>query len=193
MTQNVSAGPTPRRSFVGFLLAVPALVAASRSFGQRGRGTVEGLAERRGRRIVTGVDAQGRSVVESDQPIIPADAPADKPASADFWVTRHLPTALGGQLEPSGDWKGGNQAPPGGVIGRILTWPSGFSYRRHTTPTMDFIIVISGQLELVLDSETRVLVAGDVAVQRGTPHAWRVAGPDPCTFVGIMLDATTSK
>lgn len=191
MTQNVSAGPTPRRSFIGFLLAVPSLIAGPRSVVPHG--SVAGLTERRGRRIVTGVDAQGRSVVESDQPLISPDAPADKPAGADFWVTRHLPAALTGQLEPSADWKGGNQAPPGGVVGRILTWPSGFSYRRHATPTMDFIIVVSGQLELVLDSETKLLGAGDVVVQRGTPHAWRVAGPNPCTFVGIMLDAATPK
>jgi cupin domain len=145
--------------------------------------------ECRGRRIVPGVDAQGRSVVVSDQPIIAADASADKPARADFWVARQLPTPLDGQLEPLPDWKGGNQALPGGVVGRLLTWPAGFSYRRHTTPTIHFIIVVSGQLELVLDTETRVLSAGDAAVQRGTAHAWRVVGLDPCTFVGVMLDA----
>jgi uncharacterized cupin superfamily protein len=54
---------------------------------------------------------------------------------------------------------------------------------------MDFIIVVSGQLELVLDTETRVLSAGDVAVQRGTANAWRVISSDQCTFVGVMLDA----
>jgi quercetin dioxygenase-like cupin family protein len=54
---------------------------------------------------------------------------------------------------------------------------------------VDFIVIVSGALELILDDGSKVLNAGDVAIQRGTAHAWRVVGSEPCTFVGIMLDA----
>jgi quercetin dioxygenase-like cupin family protein len=120
---------------------------------------------------------------------VSAAAPPNRPISTDFWVVRHLPTPVTGALEPTPDWKGGNQAPPGGVIGRLLTWPAGFSYPRHTTPSLDFIVIVSGALELILDTESKVLNAGDVAIQRGTAHAWRLSGSAPCTFVGIMLAA----
>jgi hypothetical protein len=48
---------------------------------------------------------------------------------------------------------------------------------------------MSGQLELVLDTESRLLNPGDIVIQRGTAHGWRVSGLEPCTFAGIMLDA----
>jgi quercetin dioxygenase-like cupin family protein len=134
--------------------------------------------------VVTGVDPQGRSRVESDQPISNGAS-----RSTDFWVVRQVPSPLTGPLEPTSEWRGGNQAPSGGAIGRLLIWPPGFSYPRHTTPSLDFIIVMSGQLELILDTESKILSAGDVVVQRGTAHSWRVPGPEPCTFAGIMLDA----
>ena len=68
------------------------------------------------RRVVTGVDAQGRSRIESDQPLTPAAA-GGRPISTDFWVVRRLPTTVNGPLEPTPDWRGGNQAPAGGAIG----------------------------------------------------------------------------
>lgn len=44
----------------------------------------------------------------------------------------------------------------------------------HRTVSLDYGVVLEGEVELVLDSgETRLLKRGDVAVQRGTNHAWR--------------------
>ena len=44
----------------------------------------------------------------------------------------------------------------------------------HRTVSLDYGIVLQGEMELVLDSgETRLMKVGDVAVQRGTMHAWR--------------------
>lgn len=175
----------PRRSFVATALGVLSLLVRD---APGTAGQVQPSKARIPRRIVTGVDGQGRSRVESDSPLV-ANVAADRPVTTDFWVARKLPAVLNGPLEPTSDWKGGNEAPAGGAIGRLLTWPAGFSYPRHTTPSLDFIMVVSGALELLLDTESKVLNAGDVVVQRGTAHAWRVAGSEPCTFVGIMLDA----
>lgn len=61
----------------------------------------------------------------------------------------------------------------------------------HRTPTLDYIVVIQGLLELILDSgETRLLHPGDTVVQRGTMHAWRNPSPDTwCRAVGVLVAA----
>ncbi|KAJ5117211.1 hypothetical protein N7448_004153 [Penicillium atrosanguineum] len=61
---------------------------------------------------------------------------------------------------------------PGGTVCRTVDFPPGYTSPMHRTKSCDFGIVIEGEVELVLDSETKVLRRGDVAVQRGTNHAW---------------------
>jgi quercetin dioxygenase-like cupin family protein len=141
---------------------------------------------------VTGVDGQGRSRIEIDQPLA-IDASDNQRHRSDFWLVRHLPVPLNGPLEPTADWKAGTQAPTGGAFASMFSWPAGTVYPRHMTPTLDVIIVISGSLELVLDTESRMLTPGDVVIQRGTAHGWRVPGPEPCTFAGVGLDAAVSR
>ncbi|WP_221159088.1 cupin domain-containing protein [Rhizobium bangladeshense] len=61
----------------------------------------------------------------------------------------------------------------------------------HTTPTVDYIIVLSGELWLELDAgEQRYLKAGDVVVQNGTRHAWRNRSANPATILSVMIGAT---
>ncbi len=60
----------------------------------------------------------------------------------------------------------------------------------HQTPTVDVIVVISGEMDLVLDGGAEVhLQPGDSVVQRGTMHAWRNTGPEPCVAVAFMVRA----
>lgn len=143
-----------------------------------------------GRRYVTGVDAEGRSCLV-DIGEIPASARwKDEGAEGyDFWVVPRLPAALHEASNPSPEYESGNQAPPGGLIGRLITWAPGFSYPMHETPTLDFILVVSGQLELGLDTGGCLLGPGDVLIQRHTLHRWHNPGPGPCTFAVIMMDA----
>ncbi len=58
----------------------------------------------------------------------------------------------------------------------------------HTTQTLDFIIVIEGQVKLILDDEERLLGPGDVVVQRATNHAWSCVGPVPALLVAVLID-----
>ncbi|KAH8887263.1 cupin domain protein [Thozetella sp. PMI_491] len=68
---------------------------------------------------------------------------------------------------------------PGGTVCRTVDFPPGYISPMHRTPSCDFGVVIEGEVELVLDSgETRLLKRGDVAVQRGTKHAWRNRNKD---------------
>lgn len=107
----------------------------------------------------------------------------------DFWVVRQVPARLNGAVEPPADWQLNNRATPGGITGRLITWPPGFEYPMHATPTLDLGVIVSGRLELILDTGSTILNAGDVLVQRGTAHGWRVVGPEPCTWVVVLVDA----
>jgi quercetin dioxygenase-like cupin family protein len=57
----------------------------------------------------------------------------------------------------------------------------------HATDTLDFMVVLDGQVELGLDDGEYVLGAGDTVVQRGTRHRWRVVGDRPCTWSVVMV------
>jgi mannose-6-phosphate isomerase-like protein (cupin superfamily) len=58
----------------------------------------------------------------------------------------------------------------------------------HRTETVDYGIVIEGELVLVLDTEERLLHPGDVVIQRGTNHAWANRSDRPCRIAFILLD-----
>jgi mannose-6-phosphate isomerase-like protein (cupin superfamily) len=60
----------------------------------------------------------------------------------------------------------------------------------HTTDSMDYVLVVSGEVTLELDDgERTVLRAGDAVVQNGTRHAWRNHGTEMCTIVGVAIGA----
>ena len=61
-----------------------------------------------------------------------------------------------------------------GTVCRIVDFAPGFDCMMHRTQSLDYGVVIQGDIELVMDSgETQMMHPGDVAVQRSTMHAWR--------------------
>ncbi|KAK3356558.1 cupin domain protein [Lasiosphaeria hispida] len=75
---------------------------------------------------------------------------------------------------------------PGAVILRYCDWPPGGSSPLHRHETMDFGIVVRGEMEAIMDSgETRLLKAGDLLVQRNTLHAWR--NPSPTQYARVIF------
>jgi quercetin dioxygenase-like cupin family protein len=63
---------------------------------------------------------------------------------------------------------------PGGTVARYVDTPPGSVSPMHRTVSLDYGVVLEGEVELVLDSgETQLLKRGDLVVQRGTMHAWR--------------------
>ena len=63
----------------------------------------------------------------------------------------------------------------------------------HRTDTLDFIIVIEGKVQLILDDEERLLGPGDVVVQRATNHAWSCVGEVPALLVAVLIDKSASR
>ena len=76
------------------------------------------------------------------------------------------------------------------------TWRQIFKddFGMHTTPTIDYDIIISGELWMELDDGVEVhLTPGDCVIQNGTRHAWRNRGTEPCFMVSIMVGAKRAQ
>ena len=59
----------------------------------------------------------------------------------------------------------------------------------HRTRTVDYAIVMSGEIDMMLDDKTVHLKAGDVVVQQATNHAWLNHGKEPCRVIFVMMDS----
>ena len=59
----------------------------------------------------------------------------------------------------------------------------------HKTKTIDYIILLEGDVTLLLDEDEVMLKPFDVVVQRGTNHAWLNNGTDPALFIAVLIDA----
>jgi quercetin dioxygenase-like cupin family protein len=144
------------------------------------------------RRIVTGHDDGGRATVLADGPAPTVKSPRPGQFSTLLWCTEGSPAAMpaGLDAEDMGLRVLGTYPPAGGTRFMIAEYPPGNVPRRHRTETIDYIVVLSGRIEMELDDgETVAMGAGDVMVQRGTYHAWRNPGPDVCRMVFVLVDA----
>lgn len=145
------------------------------------------------RRVVTAVGADGRSTISADG-AAPTLLGESTPAwLAEAWVTDGSPPRLGGDRDlAAGEW---SLAPPAnGSIFRIYQLPpagqEGSSTGMHVTPTLDYVVVISGRVWLLMeDGSEAELGPGDCAIQRGTQHCWENRGAEPCVAAAVLLDA----
>jgi hypothetical protein len=147
------------------------------------------------RRVVTGHDALGRSVILSDGP------PPFEPRFGDerfieIWRTTSSPAILDAapSVEPtSNDIK---LSQPDGSMFRVVDYdPPAAGGRRtptHRTKTIDYAIVMEGEIVLILDDSEVTLHAGDVVVQRGTNHAWENRSKARARVAFVLLDADFS-
>lgn len=80
---------------------------------------------------------------------------------------------------------------PGGTVLRVCNFAPGSTTAMHRTMSVDYGIVLEGEVELVLDSgQVKLLKVGDIAVQRGTMHAWRTPSKSKWSrMVFILQDA----
>ncbi len=170
------------------------------------------------RRIVTGKDAAGKAITMIDAPATSVHRRAEMGVTNTLlWMTDSVPADLS-IAEDAATRKIGIAPPPGGTIFRVVEFapnkeitanyetrlkmmqaiglaPEGPSRERprdpgmHRTRTIDYAVVISGEIDMLLDDSEVHLKAGDVVVQRGTNHAWVNHGNAPCQVAFILLDA----
>jgi quercetin dioxygenase-like cupin family protein len=76
-----------------------------------------------------------------------------------------------------------------GTVFRIVKYDPGVTPRNHRTDSIDYAVVISGEIDMVLDLETVHLKQGDVLVQRGTVHNWVNNSKEPCFIAFALISA----
>jgi hypothetical protein len=170
----------------------------------------------RARRVLTGHDAQGRSTFIADGEAQNVKEMASMPGLAltDLWETGGAPASNAGdkdaaarpvRLEP----------PKNGTLLRIVEFPPDAAWRgsadgkaafksigaghaqdasssdpmMHRTSTVDYIIVLKGEIYAIMDTGEKLLRAGDILVQRGTNHSWSVRGNEPCIVAAVLINA----
>jgi quercetin dioxygenase-like cupin family protein len=142
------------------------------------------------RRVVTGHDARGRSVFTSDGPVPAAGAAPSGSLFYELWATDAAPAPI--DTDPSDSAAGPlsvSPAPNGTKI-RINELPPGAGSPMHRTQTVDYGIVLDGEVVLVLEDSETVLRAGDVVVQRGTSHRWENRSATTARVAFILIDGT---
>jgi uncharacterized cupin superfamily protein len=147
------------------------------------------------RRVVTGHDATGKAVVVSDEklPAVSRGVGANI-FGCEMWSTNRMPvdnSASADGAQRDGFIKHNNYVGTGGgTTFRINEWAPGHARFTHRTETMDYVIVLAGEIDMELDGgEVVHLKAGDVVVQRGTIHTWMNRGSVPALTVFILIDA----
>lgn len=146
------------------------------------------------RRVVTGHDAMGRSVVLSDERA-PKSHSIPGATFHELWSTSETPAPLfpAEQREPT-ERPLVTSPPSTGTTIRFVDMEPGSRSPMHRTESVDYGIVIAGNIELLLDdgSVTR-LGPGDVVVQRGTAHAWLETGDETVRMAFILIDGRFSE
>lgn len=170
------------------------------------------------RRIVTGDDADGRSYTTEDAPATAIRTVAERPGyrAVNIWRTESAPAPIGAPdtvAEHKGIMPPGN----GGSILRIIDFPPevadpGERKRRiqatfggifkdaqhdksvgahpgmHRTESVDYAIILEGEIWSVMDKDETLMRAGDVLIQRGTNHAWANRSDKTARIAFVLLD-----
>jgi len=168
------------------------------------------------RRVVTGHDADGKSKFLMDGPAPNIKEMDSMPGLAltDLWETTAAPASNTGDADAAS--RAVRLEPPRqGTILRIVEFPPDSAWRQnadpgaafgsigaghakdkssadpmmHKTSTVDYIIVLKGEIWAIMDEGETLLKAGDVLVQRGTNHSWSVRGNEPCIVAAVLVSA----
>ena len=168
------------------------------------------------RRIVTGHDSSGKAVALFDSALPAKQRSPGGNGMTLLWVTGEFPVDMTAPADRA-QTPVGVPPPANGTIFRIVDFapisgggapvdhhqillsmgidPATQGFARHAnthrTRTIDYAIVLDGEIDMLLDDSEVHVKAGDVLVQQGTNHAWVNNGTKPCRIAFILIDAKT--
>jgi quercetin dioxygenase-like cupin family protein len=133
------------------------------------------------RRVVTGHNAEGLAIVALDEV-------AQGGVVTQGWMTDTVPS------NNVDDWDAGMSQPgpsiPAGSALRFVDINPGYHSAMHRTSTIDYVFILSGELDMELDGgETVRLNGGDIVIQRGTNHRWINNGNSVCRLASVLIKA----
>ena len=168
------------------------------------------------RRVLTGHDADGKStfIADDEAPNVKEMGSNSGLAITELWETNGTPASNAGDKD-AGNRTPRLEPPKNGTVFRIVEFPPDSQWQSrpdarkwaeaidadhvpdrsssdpmmHKTSTVDYIIVLKGEIYAILDKGETLLRAGDVFVQRGTNHSWSVRGSEPCVIGVVLVDA----
>ena len=169
------------------------------------------------RRVVTGHDKNGRAVCISDDPASNTLQRPNRPGVTltNLWQCKTTPAEYDGE-EETVDGPFILHPPEGGSVFRVVEFEpedpelmktldgkSAFAEMgasdaivedarhpfMHRTNSVDYAVILSGEITMLLDDSDVQLKAGDVVVQRGTNHAWSNRGKETCLIAFVLVDA----
>lgn len=143
------------------------------------------------RRVITGHDSKNIAKVIIDGPATNTKTPRDGVSSTLMWSTDEMPAdiAVGEGVEDMGARILGTAPPQNGSRFIVMEFAPGIASEMHRTETIDYIAVLSGEIDMDMDQSTVKLKAGDIMVQRGTNHAWVNRSKAPARLAIVLLDA----
>jgi quercetin dioxygenase-like cupin family protein len=141
------------------------------------------------RRVVTGHDAHNKARVIRDG-IATNVSPRPNAASTTIWCTESVPV----ELPLTGDDDLGDRlinsgTPPNGTRLMVMDLFPGCQGAMHRTDTLDYVIALEGEVEMVLDNSSVTLRAGDILIQQGTIHAWTNRTGKHARLAIVLVDA----
>jgi naringenin degradation protein FdeH len=165
------------------------------------------------RRVVTGLDDKNHAVVLFDSRIaLKSDSPVL--SSTNFWITDSTPPAM--SKEDTANRPIGVSPPDNGTKFRIVEFApldaaaeaklppemimkgvnhppaKGIPVKHpmmHRTRTLDYAMILSGEIDMMLDDTSVHLKQGDVIVQQATNHGWVNHGSQPCRILFVLMDS----
>ena len=140
------------------------------------------------RRVVPGHDNNGRAIVTIDETASNVIQGRPGAHAAVIWTSEGFPVDNGGDADTSGRKVGTTL--DNGTVFRVVSFGPGVTPRNHRTDSIDYAVVMSGEIDMELDAGKSVhLKAGDVLVQRGTIHNWVNRGKAPCVIAFTLVSA----
>lgn len=144
------------------------------------------------RRVVTGLDANNRSMAMFDSRVPLAPVPNDL-GLANLWVTDTYPPGFTFKADTVSKSVGISPPEHGTQFGVVEFPPLDPANPAkplwHRTRTVDYVVVLSGEIDLMLDEQVVRLKAGDTIVQQATNHAWLNRGKESCRLLFVLMDA----
>jgi len=168
------------------------------------------------RRVVVGHDSQGKAVALFDGPTVPTQRSPGGNAVLNLWVTKEFPVELSGATDKA-ETKVGVPPPQNGTIFRIVEFPptsatavtphgdhtrtltamgidpatQGYARHQntHRTRSIDYAIVLDGEIDMLMDDSEVHLRPGDVLIQQGTNHAWVNKSEKNSRVAFVLIDA----
>jgi quercetin dioxygenase-like cupin family protein len=140
------------------------------------------------RRVITGHDENGKAVVVFDDANKYQSSRRPNMSRQLIWTTEELPIKIEGNGEDNGAREIATTI-PGGSVFRVIEYLPGVTPRNHRTDSIDYAVVISGEIDMEMDDTVVHLKAGDVLVQRATIHNWVNNGTEPCVIAFVLISS----